>query len=130
MQLGTLSGNPVAAVAGLKTMEILRRNGNYDKLQSTGRALQAMFSKHLSKTEHAFEIVGEPSLFDILFTDKMPTDYRTTIKSNAETNARFNKALRQHGVFKSPGKTYPSLALDDEDFKLTEAAIKMAAQSL
>ena len=130
MQLGTLSGNPVAAVAGLKTMEILRRNGNYDKLQSTGRALQAMFSKHLSKTEHAFEIVGEPSLFDILFTDKMPTDYRTTIKSNAETNARFNKALRQHGVFKSPGKTYPSLALDDEDIKLTEAAIKMAAQSL
>jgi hypothetical protein len=25
MQLGTLSGNPVAAAAGLKTMEILRR---------------------------------------------------------------------------------------------------------
>lgn len=28
MQLGTLSGNPVAAAAGLKTMEILRRVGN------------------------------------------------------------------------------------------------------
>jgi len=29
MQLGTLSGNPLAAVAGLKTLEILRRPGQY-----------------------------------------------------------------------------------------------------
>ena len=33
MQLGTLSGNPVAAAAGLKTMEILRREGSYDRLR-------------------------------------------------------------------------------------------------
>jgi glutamate-1-semialdehyde 2,1-aminomutase len=32
MQLGTLSGNPVASAAGLKTMEILRREGSYDHL--------------------------------------------------------------------------------------------------
>jgi hypothetical protein len=33
MQLGTLSGNPVAAAAGLKTLEILRRApGQYDRL--------------------------------------------------------------------------------------------------
>ena len=30
MQLGTLSGNPVASVAGIKTMEILRRPGQYE----------------------------------------------------------------------------------------------------
>ncbi|HBT42454.1 MAG TPA: aspartate aminotransferase family protein, partial [Rhodospirillaceae bacterium] len=31
MQIGTLSGNPVASVAGLKTMEILRRPGQYER---------------------------------------------------------------------------------------------------
>ncbi|MDB4031059.1 hypothetical protein N9482_05690, partial [Planktomarina temperata] len=37
MQLGTLSGNPIAAAAGLKTMEILRRKGSYDRLREVGR---------------------------------------------------------------------------------------------
>ena len=39
MQLGTLSGNPLAAVAGLKTLEILRRPGQYEKLYETGKTL-------------------------------------------------------------------------------------------
>jgi glutamate-1-semialdehyde 2,1-aminomutase len=36
MQLGTLSGNPVAAVAGLKTLEVLRREHSFDKMQRDG----------------------------------------------------------------------------------------------
>ena len=32
-QVGTLSGNPVAAVAGLKTLEILRRPGSYERMR-------------------------------------------------------------------------------------------------
>ena len=39
MQLGTLSGNPLAAVAGLKTLEILRRPGQYEKLYESGKTL-------------------------------------------------------------------------------------------
>ena len=31
VQIGTLSGNPVAAAAGLKTLEILRRPGAYER---------------------------------------------------------------------------------------------------
>ena len=44
MQLGTLSGNPVAAAAGLKTMEILRRPGQYEKLRSLGKTLMGTVS--------------------------------------------------------------------------------------
>ena len=36
MQIGTLSGNPIASVAGLKTMEVLRRKGQYDQLVKRG----------------------------------------------------------------------------------------------
>lgn len=50
MQLGTLSGNPVAAVAGLKTMQILKRDGNYDKLINNGERVQALVKKHLDPT--------------------------------------------------------------------------------
>lgn len=49
MQLGTLSGNPVAAAAGLKAMKVLRRKGSYDKLRAIGKSLQDMQSDALIK---------------------------------------------------------------------------------
>jgi glutamate-1-semialdehyde 2,1-aminomutase len=42
MQLGTLSGNPVAAAAGLKTMEDPAPPGAYDRLRATGQALMEL----------------------------------------------------------------------------------------
>ena len=47
MQVGTLSGNPVAAAAGLKTLEILRRPGAYERIFKTGRALMAGYAQIL-----------------------------------------------------------------------------------
>ena len=38
-QVGTLSGNPIAAVAGLATLEILKQPGAYEKVFATGRTL-------------------------------------------------------------------------------------------
>ena len=104
MQLGTLSGNPVAAIAGLKTMEILCRDGNYSQLTDNGNKLQAMFKKHLDASGHDYQITGDPTLFDILFTETPAIDYRTTITANKDISARFNNTLRENGVFKSPGK--------------------------
>ena len=130
MQLGTLSGNPVAAIAGLKTMEILCRDGNYSQLTDNGNKLQAMFKKHLDASGHDYQITGDPTLFDILFTETPAIDYRTTITANKEKSARFNNTLRENGVFKSPGKIYPSLALTDEDLALTDIAIAKAVSSL
>ena len=130
MQLGTLSGNPVAAIAGLKTMEILCRDNNYSQLTDNGNKLQAMFKKHLDASGHDYQITGDPTLFDILFTETPAIDYRTTITANKDKSDRFNKTLRENGVFKSPGKTYPSLALTDEDLALTDIAIAKAASSL
>ncbi|NCW05372.1 MAG: aspartate aminotransferase family protein, partial [Rhodobacteraceae bacterium] len=41
-----------------------------------------------------------------------------------------NDTLRANGVFKSPGKTYPSLILSEEDLAITQAAITKAAQAV
>ncbi len=130
MMLGTLSGNPVAAVAGLKTMEILRREGAYDRLRANGQRLMDMFARRLSAAGVAHRIVGHPTLFDIVFTDRDCRDYRDVKAGDAAKNALFNQVLRAHGVFKSPGKVYPSLALTEADFELTDAAIEQAAAAV
>ncbi|WP_075995922.1 aspartate aminotransferase family protein [Salaquimonas pukyongi] len=130
MQMGTLSGNPVAAVAGLKTLEILRRPGTYEKLRENGTAIMAMLEKHLGEAGIAHRIVGDPTLFDVLFTEKQVRDYRDVLSADGVKNAVFNKVLREHGIFKSPGKLYPSLALTQEDLQQTGEAIAAAATAL
>lgn len=130
MQLGTLSGNPVAAAAGLKTMEVLRRDGAYDQLNGTGKRLMQATSAALEEAGVPFQIVGEPSLFEVVFTGAKVRDYRDTQAGDAERTRRYNAVLRKEGIFKSPGKTYPSLALTEEDLQQTEAAIRKAAMAL
>ncbi|MEM9871764.1 MAG: aminotransferase class III-fold pyridoxal phosphate-dependent enzyme [Pseudomonadota bacterium] len=126
MQLGTLSGNPVAAAAGLKTMEVLRRSGAYDQLRRHGQRLMDMQSMALTAAGIPHRVVGDPTLFDIVFTDREVRNYRDTQAADHAMNARYNAALRSHGIFKSPTKLYPSLALTEADFDRTEAAVTAA----
>lgn len=130
MQLGTLSGNPVASVAGRKTMEILRRDGMYDRLRDVGTQLQQMQSKALSDAGIAHQICGDPTLFDIYFTDAACRDYRSARHDDPQQNATYNDVLRRHGVFKSPGKLYPSLAVTEDDLEMTRHAVRHAVASL
>lgn len=130
MMLGTLSGNPLAAVAGLKTMEILRRDGVYDRLKANGERLMATFRTHLEAAGIPHRIVGHPTLFDVVFIDRDVRNYRDVVAANAARSARFNSVLREHGIFKSPSKMYPSLALGEADFEWTDAAVSAAAEAL
>ena len=130
MQLGTLSGNPVASVAGLKTMEVLRRDGTYDTLRANGARLQKMQTDALTAAGIPHRICGDETLFDILFTDREPLDYRSAKHDDPSVNATYNAVLRDNGVFKSPGKLYPSLALTEADFQLTEAAVAKAVAAI
>ena len=46
-QVGTLSGNPMAAVAGLKTLEIMSRDNAYETIIAHGKRLMAAASTSL-----------------------------------------------------------------------------------
>ena len=130
MQLGTLSGNPIAAAAGLKTMEILRRPGQYDKLRALGQNLMDMQRAALNKAGIAHQICGDPTLFDLYFTPSAVSDYRSAKHRNPQDNVNWNASLRDQGIFKSPGKLYPSLSLSEADLERTGQAFAFAATRL
>ncbi len=130
MQLGTLSGNPVASVAGLKTMEILRREGTYEQLRATGVALQQMQVDELTKAGIPHQICGDETLFDVYFTENPCRDYRSARHDDPKQNALYNDVLRENGIFKSPGKLYPSLAVTEADLEKTREAVKQAVAAL
>ncbi len=129
-QVGTLSGNPVAAVAGLATMRVLKRNGMYEQLKTNGRTVMEALREHLGAAGVPFRIVGDATLFDVVFTPKEVTDYRGVLGGDTDLAIRFNAGLRERGILKSPGKWYVSLGLSDENLAETCEAIAGAAKVL
>ena len=130
MQIGTLSGNPVASVAGLKTLEILRRPGQYARLRDIGASLMRDLSGSLDAAGVAHRIVGHETLFDVVFTDQPVRTYRDTLAGDQAQLMAFNRVLRQEGLFKAPSKLYPSLAITDEDLAQSKDAFAKAANEL
>ena len=127
MQIGTLSGNPLAAVAGLKTLEILRRPGQYEKLQTTGETLMGEIRHRLESAGHEVQVVGHPTLFDVVFTDKPVRDYRDWLHGTRNKAADLHVQLKKNGILKGLGKFYVSLALTDEDISRTLDIVTDAA---
>ncbi|MEO0341906.1 MAG: aminotransferase class III-fold pyridoxal phosphate-dependent enzyme [Pseudomonadota bacterium] len=130
MQLGTLSGNPVASVAGLKTLEVLRRDGAYEKLRGDGQTLMDAQADALSDAGIAAQIVGDPTLHEVVFTDQPVRNYRDVLMQDKTRTAAWNRSLRASGLFKSPGKLYPNLAISKDDINQSMVAFKIAAASL
>ena len=118
VQIGTLSGNPVAAAAGLKTLEILKRPGAYERIFKTGRALMEGYTEILKRARVTARVVGDAPMFDVVFTDREVKDYRSALGDEAKMK-RCNALLRARGILKGESKYYISLAHTDEDVALT-----------
>ncbi len=130
VQIGTLSGNPVAAAAGLATMDILKRPGAYEKLWGTGRTLMDALGRLLKDARIPHQIVGEAPMFDVVFTPDPVSDYRGYFKGNAQLAKQFNASLLRQGVLKSDSKYYISIAHDDRDVAHTIKAWETAVREL
>lgn len=129
-QIGTLSGNPIAAVAGLKTMEILRRPGSYEKFRENGQIVIDALGEQLGQAGIDYQVVGDPVLFDVVFSNSPVGNYREFMRGDPVKAKRFNQLLRAKGILKPDSKFYVSLALDEKDLTQTTEAIHYASSHL
>lgn len=125
-QIGTLSGNPVASVAGLATLEVLRQPGIYQHVFATGERLMNGLASMIRERGLPAQVIGEPVLFDIIFAEGEISDYRSGLRQDGDALRRFNLALRGEGVLKGDTKFYVSTAHDEADEKKTLAAFAAA----
>jgi glutamate-1-semialdehyde 2,1-aminomutase len=129
-QSGTLNGNPIAAVAGLATLAELRKPGAYAALHGTGRRLMAGLAELAQRSGLSAQVVGEPVVFDILFTAEPVTDYRSLQKADGGLARAFTTELIKRGVVKNTQKMYMSLAHTDADVARTLQACEDALKVL
>jgi glutamate-1-semialdehyde 2,1-aminomutase len=128
-QVGTLSGNPVAAVAGLATLQVLKRPGTYEKVFATGRALMNGIAGIIAETGLPAQVVGEPPMFDVAYSRNVPHNYRDILRTDEAMQRRINQRLRAGGVLRSDSKFYVSVAHTAADVDYTLEAYRAAAKA-
>lgn len=121
--IGTLSGNPIAATAGLATLKELKKPGTYDRLFATGNRIKSEFSRLLNELEIPGVVTGEAPCFDVYFGLEEVSDYRSTLDADGQMLERFNRAMLENGVLKGGQKFYISTAHSTEDVDKTIEAI-------
>jgi glutamate-1-semialdehyde 2,1-aminomutase len=129
-QSGTLNGNPIAAVAGLATLAELRRPGAYEALHGTGRRLMAGIAELAAKAGLPAQVVGEPVVFDLLFTDEPIVDYRSLQKADGALGKALTTGLIARGVVKNSQKMYVSLAHGEAEVADTLQAFEDTLKTL
>ena len=129
-QIGTLSGNPVASVAGIATLKILSKAGAYEEIFETGRVLMAGIEDILKSCGVEAQVIGEPPLFDVVFGSGSLDDYRAVAACDISLLGKFNQSLRSNGVLKGDTKFYVSLAHTSEDVQRTLEAVDLSIKGL
>ena len=129
-QIGTLSGNPVAAAAGLATLDVLREPGTYEKLFATGQQLMTGLGAAFAKAGTPVRICGEPPVFDVLITDQDISSYRDTLSNDKAAIGRFNQQLLSRGIFRPDSKFYVSIVHSQGDVDQTLAVFDAAAAAM
>jgi glutamate-1-semialdehyde 2,1-aminomutase len=103
-QAGTLSGNPLAVAAGLKTLEILRRPGIYPRLDSLTSKLTNGLVAEAARLGVALTVNGVGSMFTAFFTPDSVCDYASAKKADTAAYGLFFRFLLEAGVYFPPSQ--------------------------
>jgi glutamate-1-semialdehyde 2,1-aminomutase len=131
-QAGTLSGNPLAMTAGIKTLELLEKPGTYEQLDRITKKLsQGLLS---AAREAGHEVTGGSisAMFGMFFTDKEVHNYDDAKTADLKKFGRFHRGMLEKGIYLAPSQFeagFTSLAHTDEDIDRTiEAAKEVLAE--
>lgn len=101
-QAGTLSGNPVAVAAGLKTLALIQQPGFYEELSATTTALCEKLSAAAAAAGCAFSAASLGGMFGVYFSANLPTNYAEVMQSDRDRFNRFFHGMLAKGVYLAP----------------------------
>ena len=133
-QAGTLSGNPVAMAAGLKTLELISAPGFFEEL---GRKTETLITGLVQAGKEAGIPVTENhvgGMFGLFFSDAdRVTDFAGSMACNQEQFKHFFHAMLDQGVYLAPSAFeagFVSAAHSDGDLDTTLDAARKAFATL
>ena len=132
-QAGTLSGNPLAMTAGIKTLELLQKPGTYEQLDKITKKLSEGLLKIAKETGIAACGGQISGMFGLFFTGGPVHNYEDAKKSDLGKFSRFHRGMLERGIYLAPSQFeagFTSVAHSDEDIDRTLAAAREVMGSL
>lgn len=101
-QAGTLSGNPIAVAAGLKTLEIIQREGFYENLTALTQRLADGIAD--AAKAHGVEFTADSvgGMFGLYFAGHTPQNYADMARSNIDGFKHFFHGMLDRNVAFGP----------------------------
>lgn len=132
-QAGTLSGNPLAMTAGIKTLELLQKSGTYEYLDKITKKLSDGLLQIAKEAGH--EVCGGQisAMFGLFFTAGPVHNYEDAKKSDTAKFGRFHRGMLERGVYLAPSQFeagFTSFAHTEEDIDRTLAAAKQVLSTI
>ena len=124
-QAGTLSGNPLAMIAGLTTLNILNENAEiYKSLDSKTEYLKKGMISILKKTKIPFTINSFGSMISLHFCKNPVVDFKSAMKGDNQHFKNYFHGMLKEGIYlpPSPFESYflnDSLSFDDIEYTLS-----------
>ncbi len=132
-QAGTLSGNPLAMTAGIKTLELLQKPGAYAYLDQITKKLSDGLLQVAQEAGH--EVYGGQisGMFGLFFCAGPVHNYEDAKKSDLAKFGRFHRGMLEQGIYLAPSQFeagFTSLAHSEADIDKTLAAARIVMTSL
>jgi glutamate-1-semialdehyde 2,1-aminomutase len=123
-QAGTLSGNPLAAAAGLATLRLLDEVA-YVRLEETTQALAAGLEEVAAGAGVAVQVQRVTGMLTVFFAEAPVEDYEDARACDLAAHAAFCRAMLDRGVYPPPSQFeawFPSIVHGPEHVERTLAA--------
>jgi glutamate-1-semialdehyde 2,1-aminomutase len=132
-QAGTLSGNPLAVTAGIRTLQLLQELNPYAELERRSVQLEQGLQAAAKAAGIAATTNRVGSMLTAFFTDEAVTDWNTAKKANTEMYGRFFRAMLTEGVYLAPSQfecAFVSIMHSEEVIEKTVEAARNSMASL
>lgn len=127
-QAGTLSGNPVAVAAGLKTLEIIQRPYFYEHLSARTQQLVNGLNQVAKEAGVSFCADSEGGMFGLYFAQQCPQTYADMLASDIERFKQFFHGMLANNVAFGPSAYEAGFVSAAHSEELIEETIAIAKQ--
>jgi len=103
-QAGTLSGNPLAVVAGLQTLELLRQAGTYERLERLGARLDDGLREAAGPLGGRACLNRAGSMWTLFLGTSAVRDANSARASDTQLFARWFRGMLERGIYLPPSQ--------------------------
>ncbi len=128
---GTLHGNPIAAAAGLATLNVLSAPGFYNRFEAQCDHFRMALQSVPQRYGLPVRVTGQGSFWQFLFADQDPKNQMDVLASDMARSAALDTELLRNGVYVLPNvRRFFSAAHSAQDLEETVAALDTACRSI